>query len=103
MQPAEAVGETVRSVAVEASQRRTARHGMPRSSLDAGPWGTDSVTASPAASAESTGAAAEASTHPNRYDSDSMCTEGTPADPDSAGAAERGRGALQQPDRGASL
>lgn len=38
-QPAEAIGETVRGVAVEAGQRRAVRHGVPESSLDAGPCG----------------------------------------------------------------
>src|SRR5882724_11737016 len=77
--PAQTVGAALRSVAVEATQRRAVQHGLPRTYVNAAPGGRDRTARSPASLAESVCAAGETAADADRHD-----TAFRPAEPDPA-------------------
>src|SRR5258706_3898061 len=101
--PAQTLRETVRGVAVETSQRRFARYGLPRLVAHAAPGRRDPITAHPLPNSQPLCPAGNSRTDADRHDADRRRPPGTPAGRVATGAAHGRRAAVQQPDGAASL
>src|SRR5208337_4814047 len=88
---------------MEAGQRRTARHGVPRPVAHAAPGGRDHAAASSSDLVESAGPTSATRTDADRYDADPRVAPSAATHRDSAGAAHARGSAVQQPHRTAPL
>src|SRR5260370_19635316 len=103
LEPARTIGATVSGLAVEAGQRRVVRYGVSRLAADAAPGRCDRAASGPPDIAQPlcpAGAAHAGARRPNAADRRS---ERTPAHRFTAGEANGGRAAIQQPHRASSL